>query len=99
MTTCQLVFVEDMPQRVLLDVLPLDPLPIDGSVVPGGTPVTLSFQPSGNVGEHLQMVELLDRWRSDDGVIDLAVVEAADVGGLRYVFTRDDEQLVLDVAA
>jgi len=99
MTTCQLVFVEDMPQRVLLDVLPLDPLPIDGSVVPGGTPVTLSFQPSGDVGEHLQMVELLDRWRSDDGVIDLAVVEAAEVGGLRYVFTRADVQLVLDVAA
>lgn len=99
MTTCQLVFVEDKPERVLLDVLPLDPLPIDGSVVPGGSPVTLSFQPSGDVDEHLQMVELLDRWRCDDGVIDLAVVEAAEFGGLRYVFTRADEQLVLDVAA
>jgi hypothetical protein len=98
-STCQLVFVEDMPQRVLLDVLPLDPLPIDGGVVPGGTPVTLSFQPSGDVGEHLQMVELLDRWRSDDGVIDLAVIDSAEAGGLRYVFTRHDEQLVLDVAA
>jgi hypothetical protein len=45
------------------------------------------------------MVELLDRWRSDDGVIDLAVVDLSGVGGLRYIFTRDDEQLVLDVAA
>jgi hypothetical protein len=99
MTTCQLVFVEDAPQRVLLDVLPLDPLPIEGSVVPEGTPVTLSFQPSGNVGEHLQMVELLDRWRGDDGLIDLAVVDRVGIGGLRYVFTRDDEQLVLDVAS
>lgn len=99
MTTCQLVYVEDMPQRVLLDMLPLDPLPIDGSVVPGGTPVTLSFQPSGNSGDHIQMVELLDRWRSDDGVIDLAVIDVSEVGGMRYIFTRDDEQLVLDVAA
>jgi hypothetical protein len=98
MTTCQLVYVEDMPERVLLDVLPLDPLPIDGSVVPGGTPVTLSFQPSGNVGEHVQMVELLDRWRSDDGVMDLAVIAASEFGSMRYIFTRDDEQLVLDVA-
>ena len=99
MTACQLVYVEDMPQRVLLDVLPLDPLPIDGSVVPGGTPVTLSFQPSGDLGDHVQMVELLDRWRSDDGVIDLSVVDVAGLGGMRYIFTRDDEQLVLDVAA
>ncbi|HET6835191.1 MAG TPA: hypothetical protein VFH30_15080 [Acidimicrobiales bacterium] len=99
MTTCQLVYVEDMPERVLLDMLPLDPLPIDGAVVPGGTPVTLSFQPSGDLGDHIQMVELLDRWRSDDGVIDLSVVDVSDVGGLRYIFTRDDEQLVLDVAA
>jgi hypothetical protein len=44
-------------------------------------------------------VELLDRWRSDDGVIDLSVVDVSDVGSLRYIFTRDDEQLVLDVAA
>jgi hypothetical protein len=99
MTACQLVYVEDMPQRVLLDVLPLDPLPIDGAEVPGGTPVTLSFQPSGDLGDHVQMVELLDRWRSDDGVIDLSVVDVAGLGGMRYIFTRDDEQLVLDVAA
>ncbi|MGH9191734.1 MAG: hypothetical protein ACRDZ0_04590 [Acidimicrobiales bacterium] len=99
MTTCQLVYVEDMPQRVLLDMLPLDPLRIDGAVVPGGTPVTLSFQPSGDVGDHIQMVELLDRWRIDDGVIDLSVVDVSDFGGVRYIFTRDDEQLVLDVAA
>jgi hypothetical protein len=99
MTACQLVYVEDMPQRVLLDVLPLDPLPIDGAVVPGGMPVTLSFQPSGDLGDHVQMVELLDRWRSDDGVIDLSVVDVVGLGGMRYIFTREDEQLVLDVAA
>lgn len=98
MASCQLVFVEDQPERVLLDFLPLDPLHIEGAVVPGGTPVTLSFQHGCNVAEHRQMVAMFDRWRGDDGVIDLAVVDDAVAGDLRYVFTRDDEQLVLDVA-
>lgn len=99
MTICQLVFVEDQPRRILLDVLPLAELAIEGAVLPGGTPVTLSFRPSDDIGDHVRMVELLDRWRNDDGVIDLSIMSSTDAGGLRYVFTRDDEQLVLDVAA
>ncbi len=40
---------------------------------------------------------MFDRWARDDGVLDLDVAVAREIGGFRYVFTQDDEQLVLDV--
>jgi hypothetical protein len=43
------------------------------------------------------MVALFDRWLGEDGMLDIGIEVASDFGGLRYVFTRDDEQLVLDV--
>ena len=43
------------------------------------------------------MVALFDRWMDDDGMLDIGIEVASDFGGLRYVFTREDEQLVLDV--
>lgn len=99
MTACQILFVDDDPQRVLLDVVLLDSLAIGASIVPGGAPVTLTFKPSENVGEHIQMIELFDQWCRDDGAVDLAVTRAEGAGTLRYVFTSEHEQLVLDVAA
>ena len=38
-----------------------------------------------------------DRWTDRNGVLDLDVAVVNEVGGFRYVFTLDDEQLVLDV--
>lgn len=97
MSTCQLVFLEHDLDRVLLDLLPLEPIEVDQAVVPQGVPLTVTFLPNDDRRAHDEMVALFDRWLDDDGMLDIGIEVAGDFGGLRYVFTRDDEQLVLDV--
>ncbi|HEX6238173.1 MAG TPA: hypothetical protein VFZ68_13325 [Acidimicrobiales bacterium] len=99
MSACQLMFLEDSPRGVLLDIIPLETLAIDGTVVPPGLPLSVSFLPSADRRAHGDMVALFDRWLADNRVLDLDVGVATEIGGLRYVFTLDDEQLVLDVRA
>ena len=83
--------------RVLLDLIPLESLDIDGTVVPRGLPLSMSFQPSDDADEHREMISLFERWLDRDGLLELDVAAAGEIGGFRYVFTRCDEQLVLDV--
>jgi hypothetical protein len=97
MAVCQLIAFADSHDRVLLDLVPLESLDIDGTAVPRGLPLTMSFVPSDDPDEHREMVSLFDRWADRNGVLDLDVAVAQEVGGFRYVFTHDDEQLVLDV--
>ncbi len=97
MSTCQLIALDDDPGRVLLDLIPLESLHIDGTVVPRGLPLSMSFQPSDDAHEHREMISLFERWLDRDGLLELDVAPAGDFGGFRYVFTRRDEQLVLDV--
>ncbi len=97
MSTCQLIAFADCGDRVLLDIVPLEALEIDGTRLPRGMPLSLGFSPSDDPGEHAEMVGLFDRWARADGVLDLDVAVAREFGGFHYVFTQDDEQLVLAV--
>jgi hypothetical protein len=97
MSACQLVFLEHSDERVLLDLVPLEPIEVNRAVVPQGMPLTVTFLPNDDGEAHDEMVALFDRWLDDDGLLDVGIEVATDIGGLRYVFTRDDEQLVLDV--
>ena len=99
MSTCQLIALDENPGRVLLDLIPLESLDIDGTVVPRGLPLSMSFQPSDDADEHREMISLFERWLDRDGLLELDVAAAGEIGGFRYVFTRCDEQLVLDVRA
>ena len=99
MSTCQLIALDENPGRVLLDLIPLESLDIDGTVVPRGLPLSMSFQPSDDADEHREMISLFERWLDRDGLLELDVAAAGEIGGFRYVFTRRDEQLVLDVRA
>ena len=99
MSTCQLIALDENPGRVLLDLIPLESLDIDGTVVPRGLPLSMSFQPSDDPDEHREMISLFERWLDRDGLLELDVAAAGEIGGFRYVFTRCDEQLVLDVRA
>ena len=99
MSTCQLIALDENPGRVLLDLIPLESLDIDGTVVPRGLPLSMSFQPSDDADEHREMISLFERWLDRDGLLELDVAAAGVIGGFRYVFTRCDEQLVLDVRA
>jgi hypothetical protein len=97
-TLCQLIAFDNSPERVLLDIIPLETLVIDGSVIPRGMPLSMSFLPSDDPIEHSEMVALFDRWMdNDDGLLGLDVATASEIGGFRYVFTHENEQLVLDV--
>ena len=97
MAICQLIAFADCGDCVLLDIVPLESLTIDETRVPRGMPLSLGFAPSSDPAEHREMVDLFDRWADHDGVLDLDVAVAREIGGFRYVFTQDDEQLVLDV--
>ncbi|HEX8805020.1 MAG TPA: hypothetical protein VF743_12530 [Acidimicrobiales bacterium] len=97
MSTCQLVYLEHDTDRVMLDLVPLEPIAVNRAVVPRGMPLTVTFLPNDDHEGHDAMVRLFDRWLDDDGVLDVGIEVTTDIGGLRYVFTRDDEQLVLDV--
>ncbi|HEX5366183.1 MAG TPA: hypothetical protein VFW63_05920 [Acidimicrobiales bacterium] len=97
MATCQLISFTDRGDRVLLDIVPLEALDIDDTRVPRGMPLSLGFAPSDDPRQHREMVDVFDRWAGHDGVVDLDVDVTREVGGVRYVFTQDDEQLVLDV--
>lgn len=99
MAVCQLIAVDESPQRVLLDLIPLESLDVDGLVIPRGLPLSMSFQPSDDPVEHGDMISLFDRWVGRDGMLELDIASAGEIGGFRYVFTHDDEQLVLDVRA
>jgi hypothetical protein len=96
-STCQLVFLEHSTERVQLDLVPLEPIAVDRAVVPRGMPLTVTFLPNDDREAHDEMVALFDRWVDDDGLLDVGIEVANEIGGLRYVFTREDEQLVLDV--
>jgi hypothetical protein len=95
--TCQLIAFADCGDRVLLDIVPLEPLDIGGAHLPRGMPFSLGFSPSDDPGDHAEMVTLFDRWADEDGILELDVAVAREIGGFRYVFTQHDEQLVLDV--
>jgi hypothetical protein len=97
MSVCQLIAIDESPDRVLLDLIPLESLDVDGTVVPRGLPLSMSFQPSDDAHEHREMVALFDRWLAREGLLELDIAAAGEIGGFRYVFTHDDEQLVLDV--
>jgi hypothetical protein len=97
MAVCQLIAFTDGVDHVLLDIIPLESLDVDGECVPRGLPLSMSFVPSDDPDEHREMVSLFDRWADHNGVLHLDVAVAHEVGGFRYVFTHDDEQLVLDV--
>jgi hypothetical protein len=97
MSTCQLVYLEHDPDRVLLDLVPLEPIEVNRAVVPQGMPLTVTFMPNDDREAHDEMVALFDRWMGEDGMLDIGIEVSSEFGGLRYVFTRDDEQLVLDV--
>lgn len=99
MATCQLVRFTDAAEHVLLDIVALESLVVRGTPVPRGTPLALSFVPGDDPVQHREMAALLDRWADQDGVLDLEVGVAHEIGGIRYVFTCEDEQLVLDVRA
>jgi hypothetical protein len=96
-STCQLVYLEHDPDKVLLDLVPLEPIEVNRAVVPQGMPLTVTFMPNDDREAHDEMVALFDRWMGEDGMLDIGIEVASEFGGLRYVFTRDDEQLVLDV--
>jgi hypothetical protein len=96
-STCQLVYLEHDPDKVLLDLVPLEPIEVNRAVVPQGMPLTVTFMPNDDREAHDEMVALFDRWMGEDGMLDIGIEVSSEFGGLRYVFTRDDEQLVLDV--
>ena len=97
MSTCQLVFLEHSTEQLQLDLVPMEPIEVNRAVVPRGTPLTVTFLPNEDLAAHAEMVALFDRWLDDDGLLDVGIEVATEIGGLRYVFTRNDEQLVLDV--
>jgi hypothetical protein len=92
---CQLLFCRRDSGEILVDLLALDPLPVDGDVLAPGTPLTLGLTDPGHGEAGDALVALLDSWASRSSVCRVHAMETA--AGQRLCIAADGDRLVIDV--
>lgn len=92
---CQLLFCRREEGEILVDLLALDPLPVDGAVLVPGTPLTLGLTDPGDGEAGDALVALLDGWASRSSVCRVNAVQTAV--GQRLCIAVDGDRLVIDV--
>jgi hypothetical protein len=92
---CQLLFCRRESGEILVDLLALDPLPVDGDVLVPGTPLTLGLTDPGDGDAGDALVALLDGWASRSSVCRVQAVPTHR--GQRLCIAADGDRLVIDV--
>jgi hypothetical protein len=92
---CQLLFCRREAGEILVDLLALDPLPVDGDVLVPGTPLTLGLTDPGAGEAGDALVALLDGWASRSSVCRVEAVQTEV--GQRLCIAADGDRLVIDV--
>lgn len=92
---CQLLFCRREGGEILVDLLALDPLPVDGDVLERGTPLTLGLTDPGACEAGDALVSLLDGWASRSSVCTVQAVPTSR--GQRLSIAADGDRLVIDV--
>lgn len=93
---CQLLFCRREDGEILVDLLALDPLPVDGDVLVPGTPLTLGLTDPGACEAGDALVGLLDGWASRSSVCHVQALRTGT--GQRLCIAADGDRLVIDVA-
>jgi hypothetical protein len=92
---CQLLFCGREDGEILVDLLALDPLPVDGDVLAPGTPLTLGLTDPG-VGEAGDaLVGLLGGWAARSSVCTVQALRTDR--GQRLCIEAGGDRLVIDV--
>ena len=81
--------------EILVDLLALDPLPVDGDVLVPGTPLTLGLTDPGAGEAGDALVALLDGWAERSSVCRVQAVHTER--GQRLCIAADGDRLVIDV--
>ena len=92
---CQLLFCRRESGEILVDLLALDPLPVDGDVLVPGTPLTLGLTDPGACEAGDALVALLDGWAERSSVCRVQAVQTKR--GQRLCIAADGDRLVIDV--
>jgi hypothetical protein len=92
---CQLLFCRREEGEILVDLLALDPLPVDGDVLVPGTPLTLGLTDPGACEAGDALVALLDGWASRSSVCHVQALRTGT--GQRLCIAADGDRLVIDV--
>jgi hypothetical protein len=93
---CQLLFCERGDGEILVDLLALEPVPVDGEVLAAGTPLTLGLADPSDGTASETLVGLLDTWTEQSSVCHLRAV--ATPLGKRLCLSTGDDRLVIDIA-
>lgn len=93
---CQLLFCRREGGEILVDLLALDPLPVDGDILLPGTPLTLGLTDPGAGEAGDALVALLDRWAARSSVCQVQALRTGT--GQRLSIAADGDRLVIDVA-
>ena len=92
---CQLLFCRRDSGEILVDLLALDPLPVDGDVLAPGTPLTLGLTDPGPCDAGDALVALLDGWAARSSVCRVQAIHTQH--GQRLCIAADGDRLVIDV--
>ena len=92
---CQLLFCRRESGEILVDLLALDPLPVEGDVLVPGTPLTLGLTDPGAGEAGDALVALLDGWAERSSVCRVQAV--ATDRGQRLCIAADGDRLVIVV--
>jgi hypothetical protein len=93
MPECQLLFVEEYDDGLVLDLVAMEPVETGGEVLPAGNPIPLGVAVS-EPGARADAASTLGRWARGAGVVTLETEE--NRGAIRFLLSHDDE-LVLFV--
>lgn len=94
--TCQLLFCERGDGEILVDLLALEPIPVEGEILAVGTPLTLGLADPGDGTATEALVDLLATWTGDSSVCHLQAVVTPL--GKRLCISTGDDRLVIDIA-
>lgn len=93
---CQLLFVRRDDEEILLDLIPLEPLPADGlEVLPPGTPLTLGLAEPPDPLEGERLYSVFERWTSRSSTCRLWAMEVDR--GQRLMISGDGRHVVVDL--
>ncbi|MGH9244789.1 MAG: hypothetical protein ACRD29_10820 [Acidimicrobiales bacterium] len=92
-TPCQLLFVERQPFAVHLDLVALEPIPLEETEVPVGSPIALALRGDWRAPGVDQVLGRLEAWSAADAVVRFDVVSGAE--GDAVLLTCGVEQVVL----
>jgi hypothetical protein len=92
MAQCQLLFVEEMSDGLILDLVPHEPMVADGEVFPAGTPLPMGVV-LHDAEARQDVAATLSRWADTTGELNFEALSGP--GEQRFVMMHEHEIVLL----